>query len=218
MHLAKLQQAQDIFLTAYPGGFDHPEMVAIGKKHNVNRLADFCIEHFTPEKFNQRDALLENWIRVISRSSMTSLFEKPKFKQFINTSIGDERNLLADSLFERLYGNAATGMHLMVNLLKRDKLAKWTMVSAVPAYCELQKEIFMKPNTVKGIIKHFELTGLDYKPTPSWDFYERYQECILQMKEKTDKSLKPNNPAFCGFLMMSLPGKLPSLSATPRPE
>ena len=65
----------------------------------------------------------------------------------------------------------------------------------------------MKPNTVKGIVAHFELPDLLYKPTPSWDFYHRYRDCTLEMKEHTDKSLIPNNPAFCGFLMMSLPKK-----------
>lgn len=207
MNLKKLKLAQDQFLKAYPGGFNSPEMIAIGKKHNVNKLADFCHEQFTPEKFNQRDELLENWTKVISRSSMTSLFEKPKFKDFVKTCMGDERTVLADSLFERLHGNAETGMSLMVDLFKRDKLAKWTMISAVPAYWRLQDEIFMKPNTVKGIVAYFELPDLLYKPTPSWDFYARYRDCILAMKEHINEDLKPNNPAFCGFLMMSLPGK-----------
>ena len=71
----------------------------------------------------------------------------------------------------------------------------------------LNDEIFMKPNTVKGIVAHVELPDLLYKPTPSWDFYHRYRDCTLEMKEHTDKSLIPNNPAFCGFLMMSLPKK-----------
>lgn len=205
MNLQKLEQAQKQFLNTYPGGFSHPDMMAIGKKHNVHKLADFCVESFSEERFNQPDELLDNWIKVISRSSMISLFEKPKFKGFINTAIGDERKVLVDSLYEILHGKASIGFSLQCDLLKRDKLAKWTLVSAVPAYYRLHDEIFMKPNTVKGIIAHFELPDLLYKPSPSWAFYQNYRAQILQMKTHVDTNLKPNNPAFCGFLMMSLP-------------
>ncbi|WP_054113440.1 hypothetical protein [Marinagarivorans algicola] len=205
MNLQKLKHAQKQFFSAYPGGFSHPDMIAIGKKHNVHKLADFCVESFAEERFNQPDELLDNWVKVVSRSSMISLFEKPKFKGFINTAMGDERKVLVDSLYEILHGKASIGFSLQCDLLKRDKLAKWTLISAVPAYYRLHDEIFMKPNTVKGIIAYFELPDLLYKPSPSWAFYQHYRAQILQMKAHIDESLKPNNPAFCGFLMMSLP-------------
>ena len=32
MNLERLKRAEEFFLTRYPGGFSHPEMVAIGKK------------------------------------------------------------------------------------------------------------------------------------------------------------------------------------------
>lgn len=205
MNRQRLAAAQKAFLEAYPGGFHHPELVAIGKKHNVGKLSEFAQEAFAEQCFNQPDALLENWTKVISRSSMTSLFEKPKFKRFINSAIGDERKALVDGLYEQLHGNAASGWSLLTELFKRDTLAKWTLISAVPAYYRLQDEVFMKPNTVKGIVAYFELQDLVYKPTPSWAFYERYRSEILTMKAQVADELKPNNPAFCGFLMMSLP-------------
>lgn len=71
----------------------------------------------------------------------------------------------------------------------------------------LQDEVFIKPTTAKGVIAHFELEGLDYKPTPSWDFYQRYRDARLEMKQYVDPSLSPNNPAFSGFLMMTMPKK-----------
>lgn len=205
MNLRRLKSSEQAFFKAYPGGFDHPEMIAIGKKHKVDRLSEFCQSAFASEQFSRRDELLENWIKVIGRSSMTSVFEKPKFKGFINSAIGNERNALADGLYEQLHGNQAKGWSLLTELFKRDKLAKWTLISAVPAYYRLQDEVFMKPNTVKGIVAYFELQDLVYKPTPSWDFYQRYRDQILAMKAKVDGSLTPNNPAFCGFLMMSVP-------------
>lgn len=205
MNLEKLKLAEIQFLAAYPGGFSHPDIQAIRKKHNVDKLADFCQNVFAEEKFNQPDELLDNWIKVIARSSMISLFEKPKFKSFINTRQGHERTALAESLFQLLHGNAQDGFELQVNLLKAEKLAKWSIITAAPTYYRLNKEIFIKPTTAKGVIKHFELNGLTYHPTPTWEFYKNYRKAILQMRKQVDKSLSLSNPAFSGFLMMSLP-------------
>lgn len=205
MHLKRLQFAEAEFLNTYPGGFSHPEMVAIGKKHNVNKLADFCQEAFAKPKFKHTDQILEDWIKVISRSSMISMFEKPKFKSFVNTRNSDEKKSLVDSLKLMLHGKAQQGFELQLDLLKIDKLAKWSIISAVPAYYRMQDEIFIKPTTAKGIVRFFELDDITYKPTPSWEFYEKYRAYILEMKKHVDTSLSPNNPAFCGFLMMSIP-------------
>ena len=206
MNLKRLKFAEEQFLIEYPGGFNHPEMVAIGKKkHNVDRLSDFCQEAFAKNKFKDTDQILEDWIKVISRSSMISMFEKPKFKSFIGIKNSEERKTLVDSLNMLLHGNAQQGFELQLELLKTDKLAKWSIITAVPAYYNMQDEIFVKPTTAKGVVNYFELSDLTYKPTPSWEFYSRYRKYILAMKKKVDKNLKPNNPAFCGFLMMSLP-------------
>lgn len=205
MHAERLKFAEKDFLTTYPGGFSHPEMVAIGKKHNVGKLSDFCQEAFRKVNFKNTDQILEDWIKVIGRSSMISMFEKPKFKSFINTRNSDEKQALCHSLKLMLHGNAQQGFELQVELLKIDKLAKWSIISAVPAYYRLEDEIFVKPTTAKGIVNYYELNDITYKPTPSWEFYEKYRAYILQMKKKVSPELSPNNPAFCGFLMMSLP-------------
>ena len=207
MNIKKLKIAEKNFLCAYPGGFAHPEMLAMGKKHNVNKLSEFCQTVLAKDKFNQRDELLDNWVKVISRSSMISLFEKPKFRSFVNVQMGAERTALAESLYEILHGNAYKGFELQVELLKRDKIAKWSLISAAPAYYRLQDEVFIKPTTAKGVITHFELEGLNYKPTPNWDFYQRYRDALLEMKKHVDPALAPSNPAFSGFLMMAMPKK-----------
>ena len=59
-----------------------------------------------------------------------------------------------------------------------------------------------KPTTTKNVIRQFELEGLEYRPRPSWAFYERYRAVIDDMKAHVDPSLWPNNAAFTGFLMM----------------
>lgn len=205
MNLTRLKFAEQQFLSTYPGGFAHPDIAMIGKKHNVDKLSGFCQEAFTKSSFKNTEQILQDWIKVVSRSSMISLFEKPKFKSFINTRNSDEKKALVHSLKLMLHGNHSNGFDLQLQLLKQDKLAKWSLISALPAYYRLHDEIFVKPTTAKGVIAYFELTEITYKPTPSWDFYARYREHILAMKHMVDPSLSPNNPAFSGFLMMSLP-------------
>lgn len=70
-----------------------------------------------------------------------------------------------------------------------------------------QVEVFVKPTTAKCVIEFFELTSLQYKPTPTWAFYEEYRDIITEMKSKVDSCLAPSNAAFSGFLMMSLENK-----------
>ncbi|BFM12837.1 hypothetical protein R50072_29900 [Simiduia litorea] len=207
MHLKRLKLAEQAFLNRYPGGFQHPEMLAIGKKHNVTKLSDFCQQAFGKRNFSNTNQIIEDWLKVISRSSMISLFEKPKFKSFINTRNSDEKKALVQSAKMMLHGKAESGFDLQLDLLKMDKLAKWSIISALPAYYRLQDEVFIKPTTAKGVVSYFELQDLTYKPTPSWDFYLNYRVQLTQMKEQVDKCLSPSNPAFSGFLMMSLPKK-----------
>jgi hypothetical protein len=68
--------------------------------------------------------------------------------------------------------------------------------------------VFIKPTTAKGIIAYFELENLIYESQPTWEFYQAYRTEINRMKEQVDCSLAPNNAAFSGFLMMSLPALL----------
>jgi hypothetical protein len=71
-------------------------------------------------------------------------------------------------------------------------------------YFHPQRDVFIKPTTVKEVIQYFELENLDYHPTPSWAFYEGYRAAFLEMKAKVDSSLSPTNPAFSGFLWMTV--------------
>jgi hypothetical protein len=61
----------------------------------------------------------------------------------------------------------------------------------------------VKPTTAKNIVQKLEL-DLDYKPRPSWEFYDGYRKAILEMKSLVSPSLAPNNAALTGFLMMTL--------------
>ena len=94
----------------------------------------------------------------------------------------------------------------MLEILRKGKLAKWPVISVCQAYFRPEVEVFLKPTTVKDIIQTFELENLEYKPAPTWAFYEQYRATINEMKTLVDQSLSRYNIAFSGFLMRSMQG------------
>jgi hypothetical protein len=103
-----------------------------------------------------------------------------------------------------LHGKKQLGFEAMVDILKTGKLAKWSLISIIPAYYSPTKEVFVKPTTAKRVLKHFEIDDPVYKPTPTWDFYKKYRQLINDSKGLVHESLSPSNAAFSGFLMMTV--------------
>ncbi len=204
MNLKKLKQAEALFLARYPKGFTDPEMAVIGKKHNMNRMIEQVQESFAKPEFKDSRAIVEDMARYVGRSSMVSMFEKPKYRDFVRSLNSVEQEALASGLKNQLHGDQQLGFEMVLSVLQSRKLAKWSLISILPVYFHPLNEVFVKPTTAKGVISHFELEGLEYKPQPSWEFYETYRRHILSMKKKVKNSLSPNNAAFTGFLMMSL--------------
>ena len=204
MNLKKLKQAEALFLARYPKGFTDPKMAVIGKKHNMNRMIEQVQESFAKPEFKDSRAIVEDMARYVGRSSMVSMFEKPKYRDFVRSLNSVEQEALASGLKNQLHGDQQLGFEMVLSVLQSRKLAKWSLISILPVYFHPLDEVFVKPTTAKGVISHFELEGLEYKPQPSWEFYETYRRHILSMKKKVKNSLSPNNAAFTGFLMMSL--------------
>jgi len=209
MNLSKLKQAEVAFLYRYPGGFDNPEIMTIRKKkHNVDKMITFVQENFPKRNFKLYDQIVENMVKVISRSSVISVFEKPRFRDFALSLSLKNRNLLANGLEELLHGTEQMGFETILDLLGGQKLAKWSLMTICQTYYHPQREVFVKPTTVKGIIEYFELSNLQYRPAPTWTFYEAYRSAIQEMKSRVDKSLSPSNLAFSWFLLLSFHGKV----------
>lgn len=206
MNLKKLKQAEKDFMQQYPGGFENPEMVAIGKKHKVEKMVEYVQENFQIKNFKNIELCLDHLIKVVSRSSMISVFEKPKFRDYVlSLNDKDEKKLLT-GLKQVFHGNEQKGFELMLEVLVEGKLARWSIMTIAQAYFRPSEEVFVKPTTTKSIITYFELEGLTYKPRPTWEFYQEYRSQIIKMKSKVSKKLQPNNAAFCGFLMTSANG------------
>ncbi len=209
MNLIRLRQAEEAFLHRYPGGFDNPEIIAIRKtKHKVDKMIAFAQERFAKRNFKLPDQIIQNMIKVVSRSSVISVFEKPRFRDFAETLSSKDRELLTSGLEELLHGKEQIGFETILEMLKSSKLAKWSLMTVCQTYFHPQRAVLVKPTTVKGIIEYFELKNLQYKSTPTWAFYDAYRSTIYEMKSKVDQSLSPSNVAFSWFLLLSFHGKV----------
>ena len=203
MNLKRLKEAEKAFLARYPDGFGHPEMVEIGKKHKMDMMKRHAAERFAKGKFGDPIEVVEAMVKTITQSSMVSVFEKPRFRDVVRTMAPAQRTVLAKGLKDQLHGNEERGFEAQLDVLASYKLAKWTLMTAIPAYYRPDLEVFIKPTTTKKIIAELEL-DLVYRATPSWEFYRAYRDIINGLKKKVSKTLSPSNPAFCGFLMYAL--------------
>ncbi len=197
----RLRKAEADFLRRYPGGFEHPDMLEIVKKHKKAKVSEFARENFAKKNFSDTDAVLDSMVKVVTKSSMVSVFEKPRFRDAIRELPRPNREAVVKALKALLHGSEKRGFESLLYELSRVKLAKWTLMTVVQAYYRPDKEVFIKPTTTKNIITNLGL-DLVYKPQPTWEFYEAYRDIINKIKEDVDPSLSPSNPAFCGFLMM----------------
>jgi hypothetical protein len=204
MNIEKLKLAEAHFLQFYPGGFQHPDMQRIAKKHPIERLAEQTRVLLAEDAFVNQGQVLESIVKLVSRSSMVSMFEKPKFRDFVNGLGRDDRSRLAQAVKEMLHGDQVQGFEALTQVLLEGRIAKWSLVSILMLYSNPTVEVFVKPTTAKAIIVYLELTDLTYRPRPSWEFYAGYRQAINTLKLRVDPSLSPSNAAFTGFLMMSV--------------
>ncbi len=202
MNLETLKTAEEQFFNEYPEGFKAPEFVEIIKRHNVDKLSLFAKEELGKEKFEDTNKVVAAAIKIITTSSMVSVFEKMRFRDYSKSLAGVRKKSFAKGLCELLHGDQQVGFEILLSELERHKLAKWTLISAVPFYYKPKKEYFVKPMTTKSVISRLEL-NLEYKPKPTWVFYKKYRIALNKLKRNVDKSLSPNNAAFTGFLMTS---------------
>jgi len=205
MRLDKLHDLQGDFFARYSEGFMDPEMIKIGKKHNVDKVVDFAHESFSETQFGKSESILKSLTQIVSKSSMISMFDKPKFRDAVLTLAPKEREAMTDAVFELLHGNEQKGFEQVLDQLVTLKLGRWSLMSVLPFYFDPKKNWFIKPNTTKSILKYFEVDQqMVYKPRPSYAFYQEYSDFLTELRDESDPRLSPNNAAFTGFLMMTI--------------
>jgi hypothetical protein len=204
MKLEKLDLLEEEFLKAYPEGFESPELVAIKKKHKMDKMQTFVSTHFTKSSFEDPLEVFEQFTKLISKSSLVSVFEKTQFRNDAKIMSDLERQSISNSIYEFLYGNQGAGFEGLIDVLTAYKLAKWPILTVIGLYMHPEYEVLVKPTTVKGILKYFEVEEFKYTSKPNYAFYEAYRTLINEIKEDAGNHLKVDNAAFCGFLMMTI--------------
>ncbi|SHJ42269.1 hypothetical protein SAMN02745751_02520 [Dethiosulfatibacter aminovorans DSM 17477] len=204
MNLEKLKEAEEIFFSRYPKGFEEEEMKKIAEKHKISKMKDMAREMFAEDRFLDIDAVMEDLIKIVSRSSLVSVFEKARFKDYGKALQEPDKSQLVEGLYETIHGDMEKGFDLMIDVLEKAKLAKWPIITICPLYYNPDEEVFIKPTTVKKIIAYYELEDIIYKPRPSYEFYSKYKKYFKEMRREVDIKAGCDNASFSGFLMMSV--------------
>jgi hypothetical protein len=204
MNLSKLKEAEASFLTFYPKGFEDEALLPIIKRHNTAKIGESVRQLFAPEKFSRTEEIGESFAKIVSKSSLISLFEKPKVRDMVKQMSMEQQDMFAIGLYELLHADHVKGFGILVDVLSLYKLAKWSIMTLIPYYYAREKEFFIKPTTTKDIIKFFEIEGFTYKPSPTYEFYERYTKVLEEMKSQVSPIIGEDNAGFTGFLMMAM--------------
>ena len=205
MNLEKLKNAEEYFLELYPDGFKDIGLQPIVKRHNTAKIGEHVRELFAKKNFAQPELICENFAKIVSKSTLISLFEKPKIRDMVTSMRMERRDMLSIGLYEMLYGDKEESFETLVEVLSFYGLAKWSIVTLIPYYFYRDTEFFIKPTTTKNILSFFEIEGLVYKPKPSYEFYAAYTTVLETMKQNVGERIShDDNAAFTGFLMMAM--------------
>jgi len=118
LNTKRLKQAEADFLKRYPGGFEHPEMIELGKKHKKDQMTKLAQESFAKGNFKSSIEVTNSMVKVVTRSSMVSVFEKPRFRDMVKEMTRTERDILAKGLKALLHGNEKRGFETILEKIK----------------------------------------------------------------------------------------------------
>ena len=116
MNQEKLKAAEANFFALYPDGFADEGMKLILKRHNMDKMLAFAQQSFSPDCYSHVEQTVAAMVKCVSRSSMVSMFEKPRFRDFCASLDGIQKSFLVDSLIEFLHGDQQAGFEGMVDL------------------------------------------------------------------------------------------------------
>jgi hypothetical protein len=150
MNLIRLRQAEEAFLYRYPGGFNNPEIIAIRKKkHNVDKMIAFAQQSFAKRNFSLSDRVIQNMEKLVSRSSLISVFEKPRFRDLMETLSPENQNLSRRGLgthFTEMSKSASSHFRFV----EKPELAKWSLMTVCQAYFHPHQDVLVKTTTIKA--------------------------------------------------------------------
>jgi len=204
MNINRLKVLESKFFAMYPEGFMDDKFKAVSKKHNFKKVSQFVRDVCSEESLKQGLYAIDDIMRVVSKSSMVSVFEKMRFRDLVREFDVTEKMLVVAAINELIHGDEEEGFTELYNMLSPYKLAKWPILTVFRAYYYPEYDVLVKPTTVKKILKYLEIEDIQYSPKASYDFYNKYRDHINFLKKQVDPRLSPHNPAFSGFMMITI--------------
>jgi hypothetical protein len=200
----KLTVLQNRFFLEYPNGFEDDKIKEIIEKHKMKKLKEFAKEKFSKESFLDKERIIDEYIKLIQKSSLVSVFEKTKLKSVKKELETYHLDQLNEALYELIHGNQEIGFEMITDILDIYGIAKWPIITVLGVYLNPEYEVLVKPTTVKGILEYFQIKDIKYTVRPNYNFYNEYRKFINELKKDANKSLNVDNAAFCGFIMMAI--------------
>ena len=203
MNIKKLKEIEKRFLALYPEGFYSEEMKEAGKKHKVAKMEAMAKDVLSEEKLQQVGAI-NGIVKLITSSSLVSVFEKTRFRNLIRESDDFYKQDIVDAVYEMIHENQETGFNRLADLLRTYKMAKWPILSVLLFYLDGTYEVLIKPTTVKKVLEYMECTEVKYTSKANYDFYRQYRDLLNLMKTQVSDKLSDNNGAFQAVFMILL--------------
>ena len=151
MNVKRIKQLEARFLSRYNDGFDSDEMKEIRKKHNLSKLVDYIHNVCSEENLKQGLNIFFDVTKIISKSSMVSVFEKMRFRDLVKEFDNNEKILFLEAIYNLLHLDEELGFNQLVDMLAPYKLAKWPIITCFRAYYNMNYDVFVKPTTVKKL-------------------------------------------------------------------
>lgn len=204
MNMEKFKRQQELFLLHYPGGSEHPVMKQLTKKHHIEKFMKLCEDQLRLEDFENPEAVFQVIVKIVTGSTLVSVFEKTAFKKMANAYSDLEKATLVNHYKNLLHGNQQEGFEAIVEMLGRYGNAKWPIITCVLYYSNPYGELVVKPTTAKQAIAYFEADDLFYVTKPDYSFYTAYRDWVIALRDQAEPELMTDNGAFCGFLMFAV--------------
>ena len=93
---AEMMVEEALFLQMYPKGFEDEGLREVSKKHNVVKLSEFAATALAKKRFAMPGAVLDDIVKIVTRSSMISMFEKPRFRDYVTGLSRSDRDYLTE--------------------------------------------------------------------------------------------------------------------------
>lgn len=194
------------FKILYPNGFEDEKWKEGEKKYKVEKINSFVDNNISKKIFenyintNQTGKIIELIEKIISLSSVVSVFEKIAFRNFINEANNKIIDSFAILLNNMLYGkdfeeNFDSFSDFLVSnkyLGKNTNIAKWTLVTSILAHIKRNEEVLIKPNTAKYISKILQ-KPFYYISVPNIITYNDYKKIVMEFKNELEKDFMPRD-------------------------